>query len=174
MSTAALRDGGYFFNGTGIRVFASPRGLRGAHWRAHIVGPGRRCLECLEQNDPGLVQTEREGRLDDPTYIEGLPDDHILKSNENIFPFSMNVASLEILKFIRMVVAPLGIADVGGDDYQYVIGRHARDVANCRPGCWFADRYAAQGDDVGFTVTGEHEAAQLARAARRNDTGSQS
>jgi molybdopterin/thiamine biosynthesis adenylyltransferase len=151
----------------GIRVYASPRGMRGAHWRAHIAAPGRPCLECLEQYDPGLVQLEREGRLDDPKYIQGLPDGHALKSNENVFPFSMNVASFEMLQFIRMVVAPLGIANVGGDDYQFVIGRHKRDKSDCRGGCWFTERFTARGDHLDFVATGKHQAAQLAREVRR-------
>jgi molybdopterin-synthase adenylyltransferase len=147
----------------GIAVEASPRGLRRAHWKAHIAAPGRRCLECNGQFDPGLVQAEREGRLDDPRYIEGLPDGHPLKSNENVFPFSMNVASLEVLQFIRMVIAPLGMADVGGEDYQFVQARHRRDAAGCEPTCWYSRQYQARGDTVGFSVTGRHPVAEAAR-----------
>ncbi len=150
----------------GIMIEASPRGMRGAHWRAHIASPGRRCLECLEQYDPGLVQTEREGRLDDPEYIRGLPADHALRRNENVFPFSMSVASFEVLQFVRMVIAPGGLADVGGDDYQFVLGRHLREYNACREGCWYTTRFLARGDHVGITVTGSHTAARLARRKR--------
>jgi molybdopterin/thiamine biosynthesis adenylyltransferase len=153
----------------GILIEASPCGMRGAHWRAHIAGPGRRCLECLEQYDPGLVQTEREGRLDDSEYIRGLPEDHALRRNENVFPFSMSVASFEVLQFIRMVIAPGGLADVGGDDYQFVLGRHVREYQACREGCWYPTRFIARGDHVGITVTGRHAAAEAARLARADE-----
>lgn len=157
----------------GIMIEAALRGMRGAHWRAHIAGPGRRCLECLEQYDPGLVQAEREGLLDDPEYIRGLPEDHALRRNENVFPFSMNVASFEVLQFIRMVVAPGGLADVGGEDYQFALGRHLRDYKACREECWYATRFQARGDQAGVAVTGNHAAAQAARLARRTRTTSQ-
>ena len=147
----------------GIAVEASPRGLRRAHWKAHIAAPGRRCLECNGQYDPGLVQAEREGRLDDPRYIESLPDDHPLRANENVFPFSMNVASLEVMQLIRMVIAPLGIADVGGEDYQFVQGRHSRDTAGREATCWYSTRFVARGDSLAFSVTGPHPGAQAAR-----------
>lgn len=157
----------------GIMIEASPHGMRSAHWRAHIAGPGRRCLECMEQYDPGLVQVEREGRLDDPEYIRGLPADRALLRDENVFPFSMSVASFEVLQFVRMVVAPGGLADVGGDDYQFVLGRHVRDYQACREDCWYATRFEGRGDHAGVAVTGAHAAAQAARLTRRLRTRSQ-
>lgn len=124
----------------GILVTASQaRGLQAADWRAHIAGAGRRCLECREQYDPGLVSTERDGYFDDPRYIDGLPDDHFIKRNENVFAFSMSTASFEMLQLLMMVLAPLGVADAGAQMYHFVPGLFDRSNFDpCKLNCPFS------------------------------------
>lgn len=152
--------------GLSLETTKGNKGLRRADWRAHVAAPGRRCLECLGQYDPGLVQSEREGYFDDPHYIAGLPDDHPLKRNENVFAFSMAVASLEVLQFLSMVVAPLGIADPGAQMYHFVTGgldvEHGGCDANCR-----STILTSLGDYAKVEVTGRHRAAELARKSRK-------
>jgi hypothetical protein len=92
----------------GIAVRCNRHGkLAAADWKAHTATVGRPCLQCLGQYDPGLVQTEREGRLDDPSYIERLPKDHPLKARENVFAFSMDCASKQVLQMLALTLAPL-------------------------------------------------------------------
>jgi hypothetical protein len=94
--------------------------LVAADWTAQTVGVGRPCLQCLGQYDAGLVQLERQGMLDDPTYIENLADDHPLKVRQNVFGFSMGCASMQLLQFLNFVVAPLGISNAGQQRYHFV------------------------------------------------------
>ncbi len=70
--------------------------------------PGRGCLECLKQYNSGLVSTEREGFLDDPSYIQGLSEDHSVKRNENVFPFGVTTSGFEVQQLLSMVIAPSG------------------------------------------------------------------
>lgn len=151
----------------GIRVTVTKHGkLRGADWRAHIATPGRRCLECLKQYDPGLVSVERDGYLDDPTYIAGLPIDHPIRANENVFAFSMAAASLEVLQFLMMVVAPLGITSPGAQIYHFVPGNLDAPVTTTCEGTCIYPSLTGKGDRTGATVTGKHPVAEQRRSKR--------
>lgn len=141
-------------------------GLRRADFRAHVVEPGRRCLACLRQYDPGLVAMEREGFLDDPTYVTGLPKDHAGRRSENVFAFSLAAASLEVLQFLYVIIAPLGLSNVGAHMYHFVPGRLDADPRSCDDGCIFPS-LTARGDRTGMTMTGKHQRAGQARAARQ-------
>jgi hypothetical protein len=76
--------------------------------------------QCLGQYDPGLVQMEREGHLDDPSYIEGLAKGDPLKARENVFAFSMDCASKQVLQMLAMILAPLGQPNPGAQLYHFV------------------------------------------------------
>jgi len=142
------------------------RALRRADWKAHVAAPGRRCLECLEQYDPGLVAADRDGYFDDPRYIAGLPEDHPLRRNENVFAFSLSAASFEVLQFLMMAIAPLGIANAGEQMYHFVPGiLDAPGFNICKENCQYP-LLTAKGDSTGLVVTGRHKKAEEARSAR--------
>lgn len=120
--------------GIGVR-FRDGR-FRGVDWQAHTVGPGRACLECLGQFQAADVQTEIEGKLDDPSYFEGLDEEHPLKRNENVFPFSMNLASLEVLQFVALATGVGGLHDFGVQRFRIPPGVVTSDSRReCQPGC---------------------------------------
>lgn len=150
--------------GIGIVTKPGNAGLRGADWRAHIAAPTRPCLECLGQYDAGDVSTERDGYFDDPVYIQGLSPDHPIKRNENVFAFSMSVASFEVLQMLSMVIAPLGISNPGSQMYHFVTGQlDCDDTRTCNENCLYRS-FTAKGDHSGISVTGGHHAAERARA----------
>jgi hypothetical protein len=105
----------------GILVRTNSRGLlASADWKTHVSSPGGACLRCLGQYDLGWVQTEREGNLDDPNYIAGLPNGHPLKSRENVSPFTLACASRQLLQFVSLVVEPLAENWFGAEHYHFV------------------------------------------------------
>lgn len=130
----------------GIAVDAAD-GLRGAEWRAHTAAPGRRCLECLGAYDPGHVQVERDGLLDDPHYIAGLPRNSPLRQAENVFAFSLAAASLQMLELLRLVLAPGGRSDIGASLYHWTTGSIDREERDCEAGCPYP-LMIGRGDDA--------------------------
>jgi molybdopterin/thiamine biosynthesis adenylyltransferase len=139
----------------GIRARTNRLGkIAAADWRAHTATIGRPCLQCLGQYDPGHVQVERDGLLDDPKYIDGLPADHPLKARENVFAFSMSCASMQILQMLAMVVSPLGRSNPGSQLYHFVGGFMDEPMFDpCHPECLFPT-VIASGDSSGITATG--------------------
>lgn len=148
----------------GISVGAVPKFAR-ADWKAQIATPARRCLECCGQYRPADVALERSGDLDDPSYIQGLPPDHHLRASENVYAFSANLASLEVLQFLLMVIAPLGYADVGEWNFHFVTGRmDVAEGATCESYCSHVPLIAL-GDQAEAPIAA-HPAAEAARKQR--------
>ena len=119
------------------RIFA-------AHWRSHVVSPYHQCLRCNEQYNTSMVVMELDGSLDDPSYISNLPKGE-QRSNQNVFPFSVAVAAMEVNVLLRYLVAQEWWPLVKQQDYQFVTceTRHINEC--CREGCPFPDR-RAKGD----------------------------
>jgi len=154
----------------GIAVHTKKDGtLRGADWQAHVAGPTRRCLECLGQYDSGYIELERLGHLDDPSYIQTLPREHALRRNENVFPFSLNLASLQVLQMLSMVTAPLGIPYVGTQNHHFVTGTlDVEDFDGCHSYCPFPS-FIATGDSCGIRATAEHPKAAAIRRSKSQE-----
>jgi molybdopterin-synthase adenylyltransferase len=131
----------------GIVVRTEDGKFKGAEWSVRTVGPGRCCLQCCGQFDPGLVDTERKGLLDDPSYIAGLPPDVVAAASQNVFPFSMSLSSHEVIQFIALVTGLLGRADFGEQRYHYNLGEMLVTEPACETGCLFQARLAS-GEDL--------------------------
>lgn len=126
-----------------------------ADWKAHTATVGRRCLSCLGQYNLANVQLEREGMLDDSTYIQKLSIDSPLRASENVFAFSMACASLQMLQMLALVISPLGQPNPGSQLYHFVGGfMEAQKFEVCDHGCAFSEAIS-KGDHIGYAVTGQ-------------------
>lgn len=139
----------------GINVRANKFGkLAAADWRAHTATVTRPCLQCLGQYEPSAVQLEREGFLDDPKYIEGLPKDHPLRARENVYAFALSCGSLQVLQMLAYAIAPLELSNPGAQIYHFVGSQmEPPQFGVCKPNCPFPG-LVAMGDDSGIAVTG--------------------
>ena len=119
-------------------------GIFSAHWRSQIVTPYHRCMRCSEQYSSGMVMAELDGSLDDPSYINNLPEKE-QPSGANVFTFSQNLASTEVNLALRYILGPEWWPSVGEQTHHLITG--ATNVATplCNDFCSFRDR-VARGD----------------------------
>lgn len=113
--------------------------LVGADWKIQTVGHGRPCLECLEQFTASFANLDKEGLLDDPAYMEGA-DESIkrLVTSENVFAFSMNTASFEILQLLSLIVLPEYQSKVSQQFYHFTTHDFERDsLKECKDKCFY-------------------------------------
>jgi len=165
LNTVALADVIPVIDG-GVRLEPGPGGLRNAYWRSHIAGPGRTCIRCLGQYDVADVQLERDGSLDDPSYISNLPADSPLRVRQNVYATSLAAASALTNQFLSLVIAPSGFGDPGPLRYDL---RHHR-VEHVDAVC--ADRCAYQRQlgvgDARSDPTNDHDAARICMRLRQS------
>lgn len=134
----------------------------GVDWQVQTVGLGRPCLECLGAYDLGDVSTEAAGKLDDPTYLRGLPGNHRFKRNENIFPFAANLATLEVLHFVALSTGAAGVEDFGVQRFRYIPGiLEQLATVSCRSTC--ERRGTVAHGDRDFTLIDRDLGAERAR-----------
>jgi len=150
----------------GIEVRFRDGHFAGADWQLQTAGPSRPCLQCLGAFDPADASAERDGRLDDPSYLAGLPADHRFKRNENVFPFSANLGSLEVLQLVALTTGIANQPNVGVQRYRYVPGVVTAETSpRCREGCESVV-LTSQGDRH-FTLWDRDLAAEEARRRQR-------
>ena len=123
--------------------------LFSAHWRAHIVTPYHQCLRCNGQYNSSMVVVELDGSLDDPAYVSNLPASQQV-GNQNVFPFSLSVASLEVNLMLRYLLAADWWPLVRQQEYQFVVGETSIINSECHPNCSFRSRRARGDTEIPF------------------------
>lgn len=151
----------------GVRLEPGPVGLRNAYWRAHVAGAGRPCIRCLGQYDVADVQLERDGSLDDPAYIAGLPIDDPRRVRQNVFAISLAAASALTNQFLSLVVAPSGFGDPGPLRFDLRQHRSESDYSTCDERCSYQGQIGS--GDARTDPTGAHAAAQAAIELRSSE-----
>jgi hypothetical protein len=103
----------------GILARVSEQGeLKHVNWRIQTVGPGRSCLYCQNALLRSDVALDRDGRLDDPDYINGLSHDERERyGRRNVFAFSLSVAAHEILQLAGLVSGNERVGGIGPQSY---------------------------------------------------------
>lgn len=139
--------------------------FRGAEWSCRTVGPDRRCLACAGAYDPTLVDDERRGLLDDPSYFNSLPAGARKRTSQNVFPFSLSLAGHQFLQFCALVTGLLDMPDLGDQRFRYNMREIEATVLQCDSNCEF-QALIATGDAVypSEAITGPHPAAERMRA----------
>ncbi len=134
-----------------------------ARWKAHTIGPERICMQCLNQYKPEDAALELSGDLENPNYIKGLPEDHFINRGENVFAFSMSLASMEMQQFLSLVLKPRGIY-YGPKEMDFVTGTIDSDFENeCEKDCKISNSLTGMGDQLNESLVMRHVGAEKSR-----------
>lgn len=150
----------------GIMVRTKEGRFKGAEWSCRTAAPGRCCLVCAGSYDPGKVDEERRGILDDPSYFQGLPENQRRHASQNVLPFSMSLGAHQYLQFVALVTGLLDQYDLGEQRFHYNLGEVQTRHKACATDCGFHG-LTASGDTVypREAMTGVHPAAEAMRRA---------
>ncbi len=132
--------------GVSVETDTSKDKLFSAHWRAHLVTPFHQCLRCSGQYNSSNVVMELDGSLSDPSYTSNLPESE-RNRNQNVFPFSLSVAAMEVNLMIRYILSPDWWPLVQQQDYQFVTADLRTINMQCEAHCSFRE-HRMQGDRV--------------------------
>ncbi len=146
-----------------IRTNSSNSKIKGADWKVQTVGYKRACLECSGQYKNEQANLERQGLMDDPSYIKGLESKIQKDAHENVYAFSSHLASMEVMQFLSLFVSPSGVSNVGQQMYHFVPGILDKYTKlNCGENCFFQS-IIGKGDNSGVQVWDRHELAEKTR-----------
>ena len=135
----------------GVFIDNKPDGTLGqAAWSTVTVGPAYRCLRCDGQYTSSDVVMDVDGSLDDPAYIRQSPTDDQSPSNQNVFPFSANLASFMAIEMIRLTVGENWWPDKGGKLHYSLIPSQLRlHREQCNVNCSVKEKLAL-GDELRY------------------------
>jgi molybdopterin-synthase adenylyltransferase len=116
-------------------------------WRIHTIEPESACLVCLGALRRSDVALQREGKLDDPDYIRGLSAAEKARlAGRNVFPFSLSVASHELLQLVGLLTGMERIGGTGPQHYHGYPGTMTVAQPRCEADCEFAELTATAPD----------------------------
>ena len=104
--------------------------LAQATWSTSVLSPGFCCLRCDNQYTTSEVVQEVDGSIDNPSYIQG--QDGL--NNQNVFPFSMSLASAMVLEMIRFVISEDWWSHVGEKTFYNFISKNIDIPSNKKCG----------------------------------------
>lgn len=137
--------------GVSFRIDSSGKLIHGM-FRAQTVGPSRACMKCLRVYDEAEIQLDREGKFDDPSYIERLNAKE-RPSRQNIMPFAMGLAGLETIQFAELVTGLAGMGDLGQQPYDYRAGELLPIHKSCFDGCEYSQSFGLGESEMPFLST---------------------
>ena len=114
-----------------------------AAWGVTTAGPMFRCLRCDGQYTSSDVVLDIDGSLDNPAYIRHLTGTDQAPRNQNVFPFSANLATGMVIEMIRLVIADTWWPDRAGRQHYSMIPNRL-DVENleCHEHCSVKEKTA--------------------------------
>ena len=122
----------------GVSVNKRHNKFSDANWSSHIVTYGHRCMLCRKQYTTSEVSMEIDGTLSDPSYINNSHSKQGIGS-ENIFPFSQNLSSIEVLMMIRFILSDKWWPKIKRLEYNFLSGEMRRDEFTCEEMCYFKE-----------------------------------